>query len=179
MGAQDPYQLVHRLSCLDLRDPPDKRPVRTADDLLLALVAGSDHQGRYFAEPELLCRLFWWDRKHPEIVQGWLAELVACGDVRVDRNAAENCYGGTHDIVSVLRRGRFPRWETHRTRRPAIPATLRAAIYERDGHRCVACSTTTDLTLDHSVPFSLGGSDDPGNLQTMCRSCNSKKGARV
>lgn len=35
------------------------------------------------------------------------------------------------------------------------------------------------LSLDHIHPHSRGGSDQPENLQTLCRSCNSKKGARL
>ena len=31
----------------------------------------------------------------------------------------------------------------------------------------------------HIIPWSLGGEDTMENLQTMCRSCNSRKGNRV
>lgn len=63
--------------------------------------------------------------------------------------------------------------------RRSIPRTLRAAIYARDGHRCVTCGATENLSLDHIFPYSLGGEDTKENLQTMCRSCNSRKGAKV
>lgn len=33
----------------------------------------------------------------------------------------------------------------------------------------------TDLTADHRVPKSQGGTDEPWNLQVLCRSCNSRK----
>lgn len=65
-----------------------------------------------------------------------------------------------------------------RNRRKIRPA-LRAAVYERDGHRCLHCGSTENLTLDHIHPFSLGGREVLDNLQTLCRSCNSRKGARV
>lgn len=63
--------------------------------------------------------------------------------------------------------------------RPTIPARLRIAVYERDGYACLHCGTSDDLTLDHIHPWSRGGPDTYDNLQTLCRSCNSRKGARV
>lgn len=33
----------------------------------------------------------------------------------------------------------------------------------------------TDLTVDHRVPKSQGGTDDHSNLAVLCRSCNSRK----
>jgi hypothetical protein len=63
--------------------------------------------------------------------------------------------------------------------RPPIPDWLRELVYERDEWCCVACASTEDLTLDHIYPWSLGGPDTEDNLQTLCRSCNSRKGARI
>lgn len=63
--------------------------------------------------------------------------------------------------------------------RPAIPADVRRAVFERDGARCVACFAVEDLTLDHIFPWSLGGPDTVANLRVLCRSCNSSKGASV
>ncbi len=54
----------------------------------------------------------------------------------------------------------------------------RNRVYRRDGHACVYCGATEDLSLDHVVPRSKGGSDGEDNLVTCCRSCNSKKGAK-
>lgn len=62
-------------------------------------------------------------------------------------------------------------------RRPHIPDSLRRAIYERDGHACLLCGCPDDLTLDHVLPWSLGGQDTYENLRTLCRPCNSRRGA--
>lgn len=63
--------------------------------------------------------------------------------------------------------------------RPPIPSLLRQAVYERDGHQCLRCGATEELTLDHIYPYSMGGADTFENFQTLCRPCNSRKGAKV
>lgn len=58
---------------------------------------------------------------------------------------------------------------------------LRLAVYLRDSFRCVYCCADlhgahpTDITLDHVIPDSDGGSNDAGNLVTACRHCNSSR----
>lgn len=69
--------------------------------------------------------------------------------------------------------------ETPGGSRRKIPAELRAAIYERDEYACLLCGSPDDLTLDHIYPWSKGGEDTLENLRTLCRPCNSSKGARV
>jgi hypothetical protein len=63
-------------------------------------------------------------------------------------------------------------------RKAKINGDLRRAVFERDAYRCVACAGFRDLTCDHRVPESKGGPTTLDNLQTMCRPCNSSKGAR-
>ena len=60
----------------------------------------------------------------------------------------------------------------------SISKDLRAAIFERDQHRCLHCGAQDDLSVDHIVPESKGGLLSLSNLQTLCRPCNSRKGAR-
>lgn len=55
----------------------------------------------------------------------------------------------------------------------------RQFVYDRDGRKCLHCGTSEALSLDHIHPYSLGGSDEAANLQTLCRPCNSRKGAKV
>jgi 5-methylcytosine-specific restriction endonuclease McrA len=49
-------------------------------------------------------------------------------------------------------------------------------IFERDSYKCKECNTAiTDLTIDHIIPLSKGGTNDESNLQVLCKKCNLKK----
>ncbi|KKN65126.1 hypothetical protein LCGC14_0485140 [marine sediment metagenome] len=54
-----------------------------------------------------------------------------------------------------------------------------SAIFKRDAYTCQLCGWMQDLTIDHKLPISKGGSNDLSNLWTLCRSCNSRKKDRV
>ena len=56
---------------------------------------------------------------------------------------------------------------------------LRLEVFSRDRKRCRHCGTSRDLTIDHIVPVRFGGDSSVDNLQTLCRSCNSRKGSKV
>ncbi|WP_310474117.1 HNH endonuclease [Sandarakinorhabdus sp.] len=60
-----------------------------------------------------------------------------------------------------------------------LSATKRKRIMERDAYRCCKCGSHLDLSIDHIVPRSAGGSNEDDNLQTLCVPCNVKKGAAV
>lgn len=64
------------------------------------------------------------------------------------------------------------------SRKAKIPRALSKAVFERDAYRCVVCGDHHDLTCDHTTPESKGGQTAFDNLRTMCRTCNSRKGAR-
>ena len=73
------------------------------------------------------------------------------------------------------------------TERPSgqwIRTDARLAIYLRDEFRCVYCGCNLHgvapegITLDHVHPWSLGGENEPTNLVTACKRCNSSRGAR-
>lgn len=76
-----------------------------------------------------------------------------------------------HPIAPPIERGAYIK------RR--LPARLVRFVLERDAYRCVLCGSWQALSVDHVHPELLGGTDDPGNLQTLCRSCNTSKGARI
>ncbi|OBB15070.1 hypothetical protein A5761_15120 [Mycolicibacterium setense] len=60
----------------------------------------------------------------------------------------------------------------------AVSKRLRFEILRRDNHTCRYCGGTPPdviLTVDHVIPVSLGGSDDPSNLVAACKDCNAGK----
>lgn len=63
----------------------------------------------------------------------------------------------------------------------------RRAILERDKYICQNCrikvhdrrinwNTPDKAHIDHVMPLLLGGTSEPKNLQTLCRTCNLRKG---
>ncbi len=71
--------------------------------------------------------------------------------------------------------------------RQQLPREVKAAVWQRDGGRCVRCGVTdadatartgVHLHYDHIVPFSRNGADTVSNIQLLCESCNLSKGNR-
>jgi 5-methylcytosine-specific restriction endonuclease McrA len=42
-------------------------------------------------------------------------------------------------------------------------------------NKCQKCGTTENITIDHIIPLSKGGTNETNNLQPLCRSCNCRK----
>lgn len=59
-----------------------------------------------------------------------------------------------------------------------IPSEVRWSVWERDNFTCKHCGTRRNLSIDHIIPESKGGQTTIENCQTLCKTCNSKKGAR-
>jgi 5-methylcytosine-specific restriction endonuclease McrA len=58
----------------------------------------------------------------------------------------------------------------------------RRNLYKRDGYTCQYCLIgfiPKELTIDHVIPRSRGGSNDWTNCVTSCEYCNSKKADRT
>ena len=82
-----------------------------------------------------------------------------------------------------------PSGETFGRARP-LKFTEKEVIWARDGQHCLICgqyvvpwgggfSPFEDARghIDHIIPRSRGGQNDPSNLRLLCYSCNSSKGA--
>lgn len=63
-------------------------------------------------------------------------------------------------------------------KRKAIGKSLRFDVFTRDGYTCRYCGRQSDtviLHVDHVIPVSKGGTNDPENLVTACADCNMGK----
>lgn len=150
--------------------------VHDAFTLMDAIVMGSNKQGQFYAEPQLLVRLFWWQICETDYsdIQAWLDDLVDWGEIVINE-VAFNAYGGVHPILRIVNRKRFKRFQA----RQAIPRRVRDEVFAADNYQCRFCGSMERLSIDHIVPHSRGGSDDRHNLQTLCMGCNIRKGNRI
>lgn len=57
----------------------------------------------------------------------------------------------------------------------SIPHSLKWKVWQNDDFTCKECGTKQNLSVDHINPESFGGELNIENLQTLCRSCNSRK----
>jgi predicted restriction endonuclease len=55
----------------------------------------------------------------------------------------------------------------------------RQSIKEKWNYKCAYCGSEENLTLDHIMPRSKGGSDRITNVICACRECNNSKGHQM
>lgn len=123
------------------------------------------------------------DRRNGPAAQPGPRSCQFCGGSFVTAHPLHRfCSGSCRDGAA----GRIRQW---------IDPQSRLSIYERDEFVCWLCSETVDPddfvvnesgyyvfgprypTLDHVMPRSRGGSDDPDNLRTAHHLCNSRRKA--
>jgi len=46
-------------------------------------------------------------------------------------------------------------------------------------YKCQICGTKENITIDHIIPLSKGGTNEINNLQPLCKSCNSRKSNKL
>jgi len=97
------------------------------------------------------------------------AELIAQRDGRVVRSVRK-----VFPHPSVIRISRFNKIPFRRVE------LSRKNVIRRDNYHCQYCgSKSHDLTIDHIIPKSRGGTESWDNLVAACTNCNNRKGNRT
>jgi 5-methylcytosine-specific restriction endonuclease McrA len=131
-----------------------------------------------------------WNKKDPETIKARLRKYAAEHRDEAKQRWAEwrkanprrqldynNSYDRAHpDVARARVHKRLARKkgaEGHYTQ-----ADWDEIVARQDG-KCLLCGEQPErLTVDHIVALAKGGSNWPDNLQGLCHSCNSRKGAR-
>jgi 5-methylcytosine-specific restriction endonuclease McrA len=72
-------------------------------------------------------------------------------------------------VIRLVSYVRIPR-DTHRRK------ITRRAVFARDDWTCQYCGSRSNLTVDHVVPRSKGGTSTWENIVSSCAPCNRRKG---
>ena len=103
------------------------------------------------------------------------------GFVLVQKGKAEVIQKG-EDIITTV--GNFVRPLIIRLKdyvryRPSTLGVTRRRLFKRDDYSCLYCGSNKNLTIDHVVPKSKGGTNEWKNLATCCHRCNTLKGDKT
>ena len=60
-----------------------------------------------------------------------------------------------------------------------IPKSIQQAVWDRDGGKCVCCSSKRNLNFDHVQPIALGGESIESNLRLLCFQCNQRQAIKT
>jgi 5-methylcytosine-specific restriction endonuclease McrA len=107
-----------------------------------------------------------------------------CGTLLYRVRGGINAISGRRSIVDVnsiiATVGRTPGGADRRNR--YIPPLNNKTLFRRDASLCMYCAgrfMSRDLTRDHVIPLSQGGTDEWRNAVTACRRCNNHKGGNT
>ena len=131
---------------------------------------------KYYANQEASVeRVKEWAKKNPE---------------KVKEKNKKNYYKNIEKNLATVRRwfqnNKDKKQEYHRTHRAKLKevggvftAEDWKDVLQEQGNKCLCCGETEDLTHDHVVPITKGGSNTKENAQVLCRRCNCKKGTKT
>jgi 5-methylcytosine-specific restriction endonuclease McrA len=139
---------------------PGARPEQRGGTLGRVLVLNASY------EPINVCTV----RRAAVLVLKQRAEVVEHSDWALH---AENLTMPRPVVIRLVTYVRIPR-DAHSRK------ITRRAIFARDGWTCQYCgSERGNLTIDHVIPRSKGGSSSWDNIVTCCAPCNRRKGDRL
>ncbi|MCY3693332.1 MAG: HNH endonuclease signature motif containing protein [Chloroflexota bacterium] len=76
----------------------------------------------------------------------------------------------------------FDPFAAPRNQRVKCPDELKAELLKAQGGKCMYCGAKQRIDLmdcDHKNPIARGGSNTKRNFQVLCRTCNTRKGAKT
>lgn len=120
---------------------------------------------------------------YQDAVRLYHIEQVAytCGSLLYSVRGGINAVSGLRSIVEVnsivATVGKTPGGAARRSQ--YIPPLNNKTLFRRDANLCLYCGgrfMTRDLTRDHLLALSRGGTDEWRNVVTACRRCNNHKG---
>ena len=133
-----------------------------------------------------------WYEKH-EICRATAYEMLGRAGVKLQKRKIE---GVSHPVtflegdalnlmeewISGYKQHRFIR-DMKGSVQQKVKPKLRVEILARDNYTCQMCGINRKdgaiLEIDHIHPVSRGGTNDPKNLQVLCRECNGGKSNRI
>lgn len=91
------------------------------------------------------------------------------------RAATMKKYRASHIDKTALARREKREGAIRRQTPSPLPSNYRSVVLAHYGHKCLACSSTNSVQVDHVIPLALGGLHCLSNMQTLCAMCNAKK----
>lgn len=109
-----------------------------------------------------------------------LRQLAALGLTSAQMVGVLEIIESMHVDYNVKNRERVRRWRERLGLSAAEWRDLSNAIRERDNYTCAYCGSQEEsMHVDHVKPLIQGGTNDPSNLATACKACNSSKSGRT
>lgn len=102
----------------------------------------------------------------------------AQGCTALHRNSNSYCDEHQSELIGWAR-SQLKKGNTTKRGYGAAWRCIRSYVLQRDKYLCAPCSDLGRVTeateVDHRVPIAEGGTDEPENLQAICRECHKQK----
>jgi len=123
--------------------------------------------------PQRLAYLAMWRNKNRESLRAYQIEWVKNNPEKVKTKAAK--YVKLNPQMNSAKTQRY-RAKIKDCKTFVISKDELVKLYNQP---CNNCGSNDNLAADHIIPISRGGDHSIGNLQTLCKSCNSQKKDRT
>lgn len=125
------------------------------------------HAETYWKDPEYSRgKVNQWRRKHP---------IVKTPEFKERRREAGKKYRATEKFKRVNAASQSRRRARKIGNGGDFTVEEWDALCKKYGNKCLACGSFGDMTIDHIVPLSCGGSNSIDNIQPLCLACNVSK----